>query len=185
MPRYKKRLLHRKDLVPLFEEVPSSTHVRNALGAIERLRDDGRDFGLKDASQHSRWRRACTTLGNFVNQLGKRRNIEKQDLDTALREFFHAFEKETGRMFQMLHSRPEASPTDPVFEQFDRWCDLIYRLSTYAIVSFWIDDKTEERVTNIKMTMNPTTGQTTVQQEHQVSKPMRVPKEYRHTTRKI
>lgn len=185
MPRYNDRLLHLKDLVPLFEEVPSSIHARNALGAIQRLRDDARTFGLKDASQLARWRRACNELCNFINHLGKRRDIEKQDLTKALREFFHAFEHGTDRMFQMLHSRPDASPTDPVIERFVCWIDLVFRLSTYAIVSYWIDDKTEERLTNIKMTMNPTTGKTTVQQEHQVTKPMRVPKKYRHTTRKI
>ena len=183
MPRYNERLLHLRDLVPRFEKEPSSTHVRNALAAIQRLRENGRTFWQEDSTELSRWREGCHELWNFINRLGERR--KEQDLPTALREFIHDFEHDTGRMFQMLCSRPEAAATDPDIEWFSCWCDLVYRLSTYAIVSFWIDDKTEERVTNITMRMNLTTSKTAVEQEHRITKPMQVPKRYRRSSKDI
>ena len=32
-----------------------------------------------------------------------------------------------------------------------RWFEVVYRFSTYAIISFWIDDKTEHN--SVKITM--------------------------------
>ena len=98
MPRYSERRLHLRDLVPRFEKKPSSTHLRNALAAIERLRDDGRNFFEKGSPELSRWQEGCTKLWNFINRLGERRHIQEQDLLTALREFIHDFEHDTGRM---------------------------------------------------------------------------------------
>ena len=185
MPRYKERRLHLKDLVPPFEKEPTGTHLRNALGAIERLREDGRAFWPEGSFELRRWRRGCNELWRFLNRLGERRHVKGQELPTVLREFIQEFEHSTGRMFQMLFAKPGAIENDPDVERIVRWWDLVYRLSTYAIVSFWIDDKTEESFTNIKLTLNPSTGATTVEEERRKTKTMQVPRAYRRSTRKI
>ena len=124
-------------------------------------------------------------MWNFINRLGTRRDIGQQNLPTAFREFIQEFEHSTERMCQVLHSRPGTSDSDPDVEKIHRWCDLVFRLATYALVSSWIDDKTEERVTNIRTTMNLTTGQTTKEEEHRTTKAMHVPKRYRRATKDI
>ena len=185
MPRYSERRLHLRDLVPRFEKEPSSTHSRNALEAIGRLRDDGTSFWPEGADEFSRWQRGCDDLYNFISRLGERRNINEQDLPTALREFIQAYEHATGRMFQMLHSRTGISDGDARVEGTTRWCDLVFRLGVYALVSSWIDDKTEERAVAVRMTMNPTTGQTATEVEHRTTKTMSVPRKYRRSTKGI
>ncbi|MXY70830.1 MAG: hypothetical protein F4Y47_20050 [Acidobacteriia bacterium] len=185
MPRYKERRLQLEDLVPSFEKEPTGTHLRNARGAIERLREDGRAFWPKGSSELDRWERGCNELWQFLNRLGERRHVKRQELHTAFREFIQEFEHSTGRMFQMLFSRPGAFENDPDVEQIVRWRDLVYRLSTYAIVSFWTDDKTEESITDIKLTLNPNTGAMTVEEKHRKTKTMQVPRAYRRSTKKI
>ena len=120
------------------------------------------------------------TLLNLIDRMGERRDGVEQGLTTALREFFQEFEHTTSRMSQVLYSRRN----DPDFESksqwMDRWCDLTFRFSVYALTSFWIPDKTEE--TTIRMTMNVRTGRTVTSS---VTNPMQVPREYRRTTRDI
>lgn len=185
--RYRKRRLQWRDLVPLFEEEPSSTHVRNARAIIERLRDEeGKALWPEGSEELSRWQRGWTELWWFMNRLGERRHIEKQDLSRVLREFIHKFEHETGRMIQMLYSQPDTFIRNSNIESTSRWCDFAFRCAIYAVVSFWIDNKTEERITSIEMEIDHTTGITTGTKVEQWVKPMpRVPKEYRHATRKI
>ena len=185
--RYGKRRLHLKDLVPRFEKEPSSTHVRNALAIIERLRDEeGQALWQEGSEELSRWQRGWTELWWFMNRLGERRHIKKQDLPTALREFIQEFEHTTERMFQMLHSQPDVSIRDSNIETTIRWCDFAFRCAIYALTAFWIDDKTEERVTSIEMEIDYTTGKTTrTKMEHWVRPMARVPKKYRRTTKDI
>ena len=95
---------------------------------------------------------------------------------TALREFIQEFEHSTQRMYQMLYSRSN----DLDIEQTLHWFDLVYRFSTYALVSFWIDDKTEEN--SVKITINTTTRKTT---QHWTRNEMQVPPKYRHATKKL
>ena len=185
--RHRKRWLQWRDFVPLFEKAPSSTHVRNARAVIERLRDEeGKALWPEGSEELSRWQRGWTELWWFMNRLEERRHIKKQDLPTALREFIHKFEHETGRMIQMLYSQPDTSTRDSNIESTSRWCDFVFRCAIYAVVSFWIDDKTEERVTSIEMTIGNTTGKTTRTKVEQWVRPMpRVPKKYRHATNDI
>ena len=88
---HKYRLTFLADLVPRFEAEPSSTHVHNALGAIERLGDEGRRFWEGESQQLARWRTGCTELRMIINRLGEQRHLNKQDLATALREFIQEF----------------------------------------------------------------------------------------------
>ena len=180
MPRFKERQLRLVDMIGRFETKPSSEHVRDALAAIGRLKDDGAAFLDEDSGQLFRWREGCTTLWTFLNRLGERRYVKKQDLATALREFIQEFEHSTGRMFQMLYSTSDDPDNDPDIERILRWFDLIYRLSTYALISFWIDDKTEE--VSVRITMNLTTGKTT---DEWTRNEMQVPKKYRRSAKKI
>ena len=177
MPRFKERQLQLVDLIGRFEANPSSTHVRDALSAISRLKDDGAKFWDEDSQELRRWREYCDVLWTFLNStLGQRRHLEKQDLATALREFIQEFEHSTGRMYQMLYSRSN----DLDIEHTLHWFDLVYRFSTYALISFWIDDKTEEN--SLKITINTTTGKTT---QKRTRNEMQVPPKYRHTTKKL
>ena len=185
MPRYKERRLYLNDLVPPFEKEPTGTHLRNALGAIERLRDDGLALWPEGSSELRRWQRGCNELWQFLNRLGERRHIKGQELRTVFREFIQEFEHSTGRMFQMLSSKPDAIEYAPQVEQIVRWLDLVFKLSTYAIVSFWIDDKTEESVTEMKFTFNPRTGAATVEEKHRKTKTMQIPRAYRRSIKKI
>ena len=160
--RYSKRGLQWRDLVPLFEEKPSSTHVRNALAIMERLRDEeGKALWPEGSEELSRWQKGWKELWGFMNRLGERRHVEKQDLPTALREFIHKFEHETGRMIQMLYSQPDTSTRDSNIESTSRWCNFAFKCAVYAVVSFWIDNKTEERITSIEMGIDYTTGKIT------------------------
>ena len=184
--RYSKRRVDLRDLVPRFEKEPSSTHVRNACAVIERLRDEGKTLWPEGSKELSRWQKGWTELWWFMNRLGERRHIKKQDLPTALREFIQEFEHTTERMFQVLHSQPDASIRDSNVETISHWCDFAFRCATYAVVAFWIDNKTEERITSIEMEIDCTRGQTTRTKVEQWVKPMpRVPKKYRRATKDI
>ena len=169
------------DYVDRFEAKPSSTHARDALAAIGRLKDDGAIFWKEGSSQLTRWRRACTELWQFINaELGRRRHIEKQELATALREFIQEFEHSTDRIYQMLYGISDAPDDNPELERMFRWLELVYRFSTYAIISFWIDDKTEHN--SVKITMKLATRE---HREEWTREEMKVPKEYRRATRKL
>ena len=177
MPRFEDRQLQLVDLIGRFEANPSSTHVRDALSAISRLKDDGTKSWDEESQELRRWRKYCDDLLTFLNStLGKRRHLEKQDLATALREFIQEFEHSTQRMYQMLYSRSN----DLDIEQTLHWFDLVYRFSTYALISFWIDDKTENN--SVEITINTTTSKTT---EKRTRDEMRIPKKHRHATKKL
>ena len=180
MPRYKDRKTCLMDAVPRFEAEPSSTHVRNAIGAIERLERDGVALWDEGSDQLSRWREGYTEISVFLNRLGERRYAQKQDLATVLREFIQEFEHQTGRLFQMLYSTSEDPDNDPDVERIVLWFNTIYRFSTYALLSFWIDDKTEE--TNVKIKINLTERRTNVEWNRNQ---MNVPKDYRKSTKTI
>jgi len=55
MPRYRSRRLRLGDLAPRFESKPSAVHCRNAVAAIQRLRDDRREFCQDGSAQDARW----------------------------------------------------------------------------------------------------------------------------------
>ncbi|MDE0153779.1 MAG: hypothetical protein OXN23_08040 [Gammaproteobacteria bacterium] len=156
--RFKDRHLQLFDLVDRFEAVPSSTHVYKALATIERLKDEGLKFWDEGSSQLTHWQGYCSALWTFLNtELGKRRHIEKQDLATALREYNAEFEHSTHGMFEMLYGISDNPDNDERIKQMLCWFDLAYRLSAYAITSFWIDEKSDQ--SSVKIKMNVTTGE--------------------------
>ena len=112
----------------------------------------------------------------FLNTLGARK---KQPLATVMREFVQEFEHSVGRMYQLLFSAsaPEGEATR---ERFLSWVEFAYRLSTYAILSSWIEDKKEE--TTNRTEINLRTGEVTQTGSY---KPMTVPKKHRNATKSI
>ena len=179
-PRFQARQPRFMDFVGRFEAESSSIHIRDALSAIDRLKDDGTKFWNEGSDQLSRWRRGCTTLWTFLNTLGSRRDIEKQDLTVVLREFIHEFEHSTWRMYQMLYGILDDPDKDPVLRKMLDWFDLVYKLSTYAVVSTWIDDKTEQ--VSVRITANLTSGG---RREKWTRDKMRIPKNYRHASKNL
>ena len=178
MKRFKERQPQLTDLIERFEEKPSSTHARNALGLIERLKDEGANFWTEGSPQLSRWRAGFTTLWVFLNNLGSRR--QKQDLATASREFIQEFEHTTGRLHQMLYGIPDDHENYPKMDPILRWFEMLYRASTYAMISSWIPDKTEE--VNVKITVSLTKG---VRSEEWDRREMKVPKKYSRATKRL
>ena len=175
-----RRLTQLQDIVHPFESRPSSHHLGDAMGAIQRLRDEGHQFWEADSNEFARWHRACTDLWEFLNTLGRRRDSDKQPVETAFREFVQAFEHSIYRMKELLHGRGEDLERDlPEVDVVFRWVELVYRLSTYGLVSYWIDDKTEEGT--IRMTLNMTPGEWS--RETEVVRKMRIPRKYRNSAR--
>ena len=181
MPRFNERKFQLMDIVDRFEARSSSEHTHNACGAIGRLKDCGAAFWNEDSYQLSRWRESCDTLWTLLHNLEERRDIKKHDLATVLREFIQEFEHSTtDRMYQMLYGTSDDTDNNPNVEQMLPWFDLVYRLSTYAIISTWIDDKTVKNSVTIKMNM--TTREHT---EEWTREKMRVPRKYRRATKRL
>ena len=174
--RYKERSLQLIDVVGRFEARSSADHCYWAISALQRLRADGRVYWKSDPQALERWNRGCNVLLEFLNTLGVR---AKQPLATVMREFVQEFEHSVGRMYQLLFSAP-APEGEATRERFLSWVEFAYRLSTYAILSSWLEDKTEE--TTISTEISLRTGEGTQTGSH---KPMTVPKKHRKATRSI
>ena len=179
--RFADRSVEFLDLLQRFEAKSSSDHNRMAQGAIERLRQEGGSFWSEDQKQLKRWRNYCTVLWTFiVTDLGSRRFNQKQDLETALREFIAEFEHSTYGMFEMLYGTSENVDSDPSVRRMFSLFELVYRSSTYAILAYWLDEKHEEKSTtiHIKIALDERPqidiGETVVHKE------MRKPKNRKH-----
>ena len=76
--RFQKRRLEFFDIIHRFEAVSAETHARSARGAVERLRDEGRERWEKGSKQLCRWRDYCNVLWNFLAiEMGHRRFVQK------------------------------------------------------------------------------------------------------------
>lgn len=180
--RFKNRDLKLLDLVDRFEANPSWKHAYDARSVIERVRDDGTAFWEEGSDQLNRWRHYCNVLWRFIHtSLGERRYRKKQNLAEALREFYQEFEHSTHRMYEMLHGTSDDPENDPRIKRVLDWFPLIFRCSTYAITSFWLDDKKEEVLTEIAINLGTGEGsrKTTVQRE------MKVPKKHRRAAKDL
>ena len=147
MPRFRERKLHAMDLIGTFKADSSSTHVRNALGCIGALKDEGDSFWQEDSQQLERWHRGCNTLSDILNSLSEKREIEEEPLQTVMREFIEEFDHTTNRMHQMLYGISDDSDKTQDVRKVLTWLGLAFRVSINAILSTWIDDKTEHSVT--------------------------------------
>ena len=180
MARFKARHFELIDIIDQFEAKPSSTHCRNALGAIWRLKDDGREFWQDGSQQLRRWQGYCDSLLDFLSSLDGRRSIQEQGLETAMREFIQEFEHSTAGMYEMLYGTAQDPDGNTDVQRMLDWFALVYRLFTYAIVSTWIDDKTEsvyhETTMHISRDTMTTDTRTTVI-------PMKIPRKYRRSAK--
>ncbi len=180
MAKFDSRPLKWTDILGRFEAHSHQTHTHNTLGLIGALQDRGWIFWPEGSSQRQRWDEGCAELWSFLNRLGTRRDLEKQDLATAMREFIQEFEHTTGRMYQMLYGEVEDPDNDPNIAELFDWFNFTFRSAIYALLSGWIDDKQDHFLVTARI--NLTTGETS---QERSGTPMRVPKKYRHTTRRL
>ena len=180
MPRYGKRLLQEMDAVDRFESLSAQTHMRYALGCIERIREDGALFWSSDSRQLTRWHKYCNELWGFIADVWKRRDIDKQPLETAMRECFQTFEHFERRIDQMLYKFADDPAQSANCENVYFFMRLVYRLCTYAVVSAWIDDKQDQLVLTANIDL-ATGGQ----QSEWTGNSMQVPQKYEPATRKF
>ena len=124
--RYKKRSPQLIDLIGRFEAKSSADHCYNAIAALQRLRDEGRDYWQSDPEALKRWNRGCDVLQAFLNNL---RTRTKQPLATVMREFIQEFEHSIGRMYQLLFSG-SVSQGEAARARYLSWVEFVYRLST-------------------------------------------------------
>ena len=180
MARFDERSLQWIDIIGRFEARSHPSHVRDALAFISRLKGEGRRFWPDGSTQLIRWEEGCTELWHFLNTLAARRNVDKQDLATAMREFIQAFEHSTERMYQMLYGAVEDPDDDQGVTEVFEWFNLVFRFSTYALLSGWIGDKQD--ASTIRTTINLTTGEM-AQEGERIE--MKIPKKYRRSARRI
>ena len=156
-------------------------HVRNAHALIERMAEEGKSLFDRDSDQNRRWQDGWEEVKQHISRLGQ---ANPGDLATALREFIHSWEHLTERMDQMRFGLTDSPDTESDTRmnayQLRAWTDLTYKASTYAIISASIPDKQE--VSMLRMTINLTTKKATTTWERIKA---RVPKKYRHATKRF
>lgn len=180
MPRYEERPIEWSDVIGRFEALPSSHHARNALGIIGRLGDEGANYWNSDSNELSNWNRYCTVLWTFINDLSERRDLKKQSLETAMREYIQEFEHSRARLIQLLYGTVDYTESNASILKIFELLHWAYLASTYALVSYWIEDKQEH--VSLTTTINLTTGETR-QEGKRIE--MRVPRKYRRATKRI
>ena len=180
MARFDERPLHWTDILGRFEAHSHQTHTHNTLGLIGALKDLGQTIWPDGSDQLRRWEEGCAELWSFLNRLGLRRDLNKQDLATVMREFIQEVEHTTGRMYQMLYGEiPDNEDDRKIAEVFD-WFNFLFRSAIYALLSGWIDDKQDEN--HGTTTINISTGEVS----HEGTRTfMTVPKKYRRATKSI
>ena len=147
--RFSRRRMELIDLVRRIRSYAPEDHAYNAIAGIGRLKDEGDHYWKDQHRVRDRWNHYCDDLFHFLNaEMGKRRFLDNQPLGAALTEFIHEFEHHTGRLYQMLHAK-HISAADRRREL--AWMDLIYRFSTYAILTFWTQPKDPEEGTNAQL----------------------------------
>ena len=175
--KWKDRRSDAISLIGRFEAKSVVEHFRNAIACLQRIRDDGDTIWEGVRGQRRRWRRSCDTLLRFLTHEASDRRRADESLENTLREFVKEFEHSTTRMAQMLHGLGD---DDDHREQFAWWTQLAYRLSTYAILSRWLDDK--EDATSVRINVNVTEG---TRREEWCHQPMIVPKKHRPATKTL
>ena len=97
-----------------------------------------------------------------------------------MREFIQVFEHSTGRMYQQLFAAAEQPEENEDVLQATKLFDLAYVLSTYALVSGWIDGKQENN--SVTTSVNLATGE--VSREGTLTE-MQIPRKYQKATKRL
>jgi len=180
--RYKDRPIDLGTLVPRFDSEPFGTHVRNANALIERMAEEGNGLFGHDSPQSRRWKEGWEEVKQHISRLGQ---ADREEVPTVLREFIHTWEHLTERMDQMMFGLSDSpdteSDTGMNASQVWAWTELTYRAATYAIVSAYIPDKQETSM--VRIAINLATRKTTTTWER--IKTARVPRKYRHATKRL
>lgn len=183
MAKFKKRFSDEFDMHVPFEENSSQVHVRNARGVAELLRDMGRRYFGPESCEYKRWEKGCDELRRFVLHLNSDWAIRNRQRDTkengedaqvliVFREFIKLFEHTQLRLHQLAY----AGETNKQFiSQIYYWLNLYYRYATYAIVSVYLGDKTEQN--QVSIYMNLSTGE--YSEKWTEGPPITTPKKYR------
>ena len=168
------RSLDVTNLIGRFEDKPTSHHFRSAIGWPQRVREEVK-FPQEDRAQ--KWHDECEELIRFINQgLAAYRERGEPGLIEALRKFTQDFEHAERRARQLMVGVMEEGQRDWALDLLN----LAYRLSVYAILSYWIDDKADHL--DVRIEMNLSTRKTTEESRYT---PMAVPKKHRHARKDI
>ena len=119
-------------------------------------------------------------LWSFLNRLGTRRDLQEQDLATAMREFIQEFEHTSLRMSQMLYGATGDNEDGQNVDEIFDWLNFVFRCSMYSLLSGWIDDKQDDFLLTINV--NLSTGESS---ENLTGTAMKVPKKYRNATKRL
>ena len=178
MARFADRPLQWSDVIGRFEAKSSAEHARNALGLIGRLTDEGRKFWDTDSKELAKWQLYCHVMWEFLNTLRKRRDVDKQSLETAMREFVREFEHSTLRMYQMVYGQVTDPDSDDRVREMMTWSSLVFQASVFALLSAWSEDKQETNT--LTTTVDLTTGEV---RQHGTRTKMRVPRRLKKFTK--
>lgn len=144
--RFSRRRMELIDLVRRIRSHAPEDHAYNSVASIGRLKDEGNHYWKDQPRARDRWNHYCDGLLRFLNaEMEKRRFLENQPLGAALTEFIHEFEHHTSRLYQMLHAKHISAANR---RRELAWMDLIYRFSTYAILTFWTQPQDPEEGTD-------------------------------------
>ncbi len=166
------------DVIQRFEEKTASCHINMARGAIERLAREGQTFWPDSQNKLTQWQRYCDDIRSIIVNLSGRRYGQKQELETALREFIAEFEHSTHRLFQLVHGAPNAGGS--VWQRIISLFEAVYRSSTYAILAYWLDEKHEEKTTHMTLRITPDDPPRITMGETVTHKSMSKPKNPKH-----
>ena len=89
-----------------------------------------------------------------VYRLPEKRFKEKKTLSDTLREFYAEFEHSVHRMREMLHGTNIGKQQSHRISDFETWIANFYQASTYAITSFYIDEKHDETIMKINLKLS-------------------------------
>ena len=177
MTKYRERRPNMSDVIGLYEAYTAAEHTYDSIAAIERLRDEGLLIFRPGTGQRKRWERGCDELKGHVNAFYGSSSL---DLATVVREFIHEYEHTTQRMWQLLFSLPSDPDIDPKLQALRHWFELIFRKSIYAVTAS--QDPKKQDVTRISLSVNLSSGKT---ETDVTPAQMKVPPQYKHTTKKI
>ncbi|MCY4318764.1 MAG: hypothetical protein OXE76_06140 [Alphaproteobacteria bacterium] len=176
--RFENRSLEFFDVIQRFEQKTVSSHVVMAQGAIERLAEEGRPFWPDGQKQSAKWQVYCDTIRSIILNLSERRFVHKQELETALREFISEFEHSTHGLFKLLHGVPDEDGS--IRQRIITLFEVVYRASTYAILAYWVDEKHEEKTTQMTLQISPNEPPRVTIGETVTHKSMSKPKNPKH-----
>ena len=174
--RYRRRRLQMIDIVPRFEAVPASHHVRNAVGQIQRLASEGKLIIGNDPKKLNKW---CSSCNDILKHISRSQQQDRPDLATALREFTQDFEHVAKRIHQMAYgARVQTEDDDPAMRVLP-WFEYTFRLTIYALVANYAEDKRDS--TTYILSFDPAEGKVTTEIDYEPERPQR---KYRHARRR-